>query len=152
MADLTKFLTLMEKTSKTLDVITGISYIYIMLTYSNNKFVWLGGFETRNIPKGAGMRWNPKIKEWWTDNINIAVKLMSSADENAIGAINKTIEGKKRVIVDSMASESSAKIPCPEGLSYLPYQVAGINYALNIYSKGGLNPSCSGVLFGDEMG
>jgi SWI/SNF-related matrix-associated actin-dependent regulator 1 of chromatin subfamily A len=122
-----------------------------MLTYSNNIFVWCGGYESRNIPKAAGMNFDPIIK-WWTDNVNVAVKLMGSADEKATGAINKIIADKKKAIEDSMASESSAKIPCPEGLSYLPYQVAGINYAVNIYSKGGLIPSCSGVLFGDEMG
>jgi hypothetical protein len=122
-----------------------------MLTYSNNIFVWCGGYESRNIPKSAGMRFDPIIK-WWTDNVNVAAKLMDSADEKAVGAINKIIEDKKRAIEDSMTSESNANIPCPEGLSYLPYQVAGINYSLNIYSKGGKNPSCSGVLFGDEMG
>lgn len=122
-----------------------------MLTYVNNKFVWCGGYESRDIPKCAGMRWNPEVREWWTDKVDIAMRI-KDADEKAISAIKEMVESKKKIIIDSMAESSDAKIPCPEGLSYLPYQVAGINCALTIYSKGGLIPSRSGVLFGDEMG
>ncbi len=42
----------------------------------------------------------------------------------------------------SSATSADIRIPAPEGLSYLPYQLAGIQYALGK----------SGVLIGDEMG
>ena len=47
-----------------------------------------------------------------------------------------------KAIQDSQATSSEIDVPVPEGLDYLPYQKAGINYALQRNS----------VLIGDEMG
>ena len=33
----------------------------------------------------------------------------------------------------SRASDSDIDVPCPEGLDYLPYQLAGISYALRVF-------------------
>jgi len=51
---------------------------------------------------------------------------------------------RKEAVAESRAATTTAdiNIPCPDGLAYLPYQIAGINYALKR----------TGVLFGDEMG
>jgi SWI/SNF-related matrix-associated actin-dependent regulator 1 of chromatin subfamily A len=49
---------------------------------------------------------------------------------------------RKAAVAESRAAEADIELPCPDGLEYLPYQKAGINYALKR----------SGVLFGDEMG
>ena len=45
-------------------------------------------------------------------------------------------------LVASYAKDSNADIPCPEGLSYLPYQRAGISYAM----------AREATLIGDDMG
>lgn len=49
----------------------------------------------------------------------------------------------------SRAATSDFEPPCPEGLSYMPFQKAGIHFLAN--RKGG-SPSHSGVLIADEMG
>ena len=56
-------------------------------------------------------------------------------------------EGKARLagIEASYAYDSSMVFPVPEGLSYLPFQKAGIAYALS-------RPEGVGTIFGDEMG
>lgn len=46
------------------------------------------------------------------------------------------------VVRMSWATHSPMKIPCPSGKAYLPFQVAGIEYAHTL----------DGVLFGDDMG
>lgn len=109
-----------------------------MLTVKENRLVWIGGFETRNIPKAAGMRWDPANKEWWTTDESRAIALLNYADENAKIRLQKT----EIAIAASEAADSEAEIPVPEGLSYLPYQRAGIAYAMH-------RP---GTLIGDEMG
>lgn len=109
-----------------------------MLTIIEDQFVWVGDFTTRHIPKAAGMRWDPEQKRWWTKDESRAVALLAHADEKAkekLGAAAKAIEA-------SAASDSEIEIPAPAGLTYLPYQRAGIAYAMQR----------KGSLIGDEMG
>lgn len=60
----------------------------------------------------------------------------------------------------SRAADAEIDVPSPEGLDYLPFQRAGIAYALRVFGDMATNyskengPSVSdrGVLIGDEMG
>lgn len=49
---------------------------------------------------------------------------------------------KRAKILESKATDAAVSIPCPSGLSYLPYQRAGIAYAMQR----------TGTLIADEMG
>ena len=64
------------------------------------------------------------VCEWWLP-----------ADED-------TQKDQHEQLAASYAKDSDAEIPCPEGLSYLPYQRAGISYAM----------SREATLIGDDMG
>lgn len=115
------------------------------LTYSTNlaRFVWAGTFEERLLPKQAGFRWDPERKMWWTSFVETAAKLAKYADASASSKIN----GHQETVASSRATDADIEIPAPDGLSYLPFQRAGIAYALAAMDRGQ-----SGVLIADEMG
>ena len=108
-----------------------------------SRWIARASYEQRAIPKSAGFRWDPERKCWFTTDAAIAAKL---ATPEAAAALMKQVAEKQAersaTVEASRAASADIHIPCPEGLAYLPYQVAGINYALR-------RPN---VLFGDEMG
>ena len=96
--------------------------------------------------KEAKFRWDPKIKTWWTDDIKKALRLRQYADATLQQQMHQMYaeeqQQKQRSIELSRASRSSIYVPAPDGLTYLPYQLAGIQYALER----------DATLIGDEMG
>lgn len=105
-------------------------------------WIWEGGYETKNMPKAAGLRWNPEGKYWWTQYIDSASKLVEYAEGDAKVELQTYLNEKSASIAQSKAADTVSEIPAPDGLKYLPFQKAGIEYALNHQN----------VLFGDEMG
>lgn len=124
------------------------------LTYANGIFNCICSYAEKDYAKDAGFVWD-KItpKTWATKDAGVAYKLIKYADAKALPEISKYMN-KAIVNMDaSRAKDSSAKIPCPEGLEYLPYQRAGIDYISKLLStKEGTISSLSGVLLADEMG
>jgi len=88
-------------------------------------------FEVKEQVKAAGFRWDPQNRYWWTEDPVVAARL----DASIAAQVNQTINSSRAVSAD-------VEIPAPAGLSYLPYQLAGINYAR----------TRDNVLFADEMG
>jgi len=112
------------------------------LIYANDIFIAESKFEERHIPKAAGFRWDPKEKRWWTDDVEKASKLLEYAC-NGVREIIETYQQKKEQSRElSRAANADVEIPVPAGLAYLPYQKAGIAYAMQ-------RPS---TLIADEMG
>ena len=99
-------------------------------------------YEERAIPKSAGFRWNPSIKRWTTSKVEIAAKLRDYASGPTKATLTRADNARKSAFAASSATNSTADIPKPEGLEYLPYQRAGIEFALGK----------DAVLIGDEMG
>jgi SWI/SNF-related matrix-associated actin-dependent regulator 1 of chromatin subfamily A len=96
-------------------------------------FVFQGGFQNKHLPKEAKFRWNPDRKHWWTDDIDKAVKLYEIADEKAKQKLAPLVEDRSTAVAASRAVaplDPNLEIPAPEGLEYLPYQLAGIHYAI----------------------
>lgn len=99
--------------------------------------------------KANGMRFDPDgkmtslQKSWWTDDPKVAEKLRLVAGEADARSIHAELtRARREAIVASFASDSDREFPVPKGLSYLPYQRAGIAFALDR----------QGTLFGDEPG
>ena len=113
------------------------------LTYQNERFETVSSFDERLIPKGAGFRYDGATKRWWTDDPARAYQLRQYADEAAHAILERDVE---QVISKSRAQElpeiDQGLIKAPEGLRFMPFQQAGIAFALQ-------RPS---TLFGDEMG
>lgn len=119
------------------------------------------------LVKEAGFKFdgNSSPKVWHTNNYNgtarpmleqakTAAKLRQYCDEEALRKLDETLgatpvttlveqrQVKAAQIAASRADNSDAVIPVPSGLKYLPYQRAGIAYAM----------SREAVLIADEMG
>lgn len=95
-------------------------------------------YEERHVPKEAGFSWDKFAKAWCTPNPVIAERLAEYADEEA---------KKKLFLVRELRNRSSAvtsdyQPPAPDGLEYLPYQRAGIEWGTRRKR----------VLIADEMG
>lgn len=113
----------------------------ITVIQQGGRFVARCSYEQREIPKEAGFRWDREKKCWYTQDPGVAAKL--TGDPEALAAkITEREQVKAAAIASSRAADADVEIPVPEGLSYLPYQRAGIAYSLAHES----------VLIGDDMG
>lgn len=111
-----------------------------VLTFNSDLrwFVFRCAFDERNIPDEAGFVFDSSTKCWATDRPEIAFKLRSYADDKALGKL----AAFKAAIKASAAVSADIDIPAPRGLEYLPFQKAGIQFAL----------SRPNTLIADEMG
>lgn len=114
----------------------------MILAYRDERFVCFASFDERHIPKGAGFRWDAAAKLWQTQDTEAASRLDQFADDSAWPKLEAYFLSRRAAIESSKAEASTDVLPCPPGLSYLPYQRAGIQYALKR----------SAVLIGDEPG
>jgi SWI/SNF-related matrix-associated actin-dependent regulator 1 of chromatin subfamily A len=115
------------------------------LTHDGKEFIWRGDFETRNLPKNAGFRWDGA--RWHTPDADAARKLLGYADKASLEELIKQERQKLKAMESSHCASSDYGAPAPEGLSYLPYQSAFFEYA-----EGALSRDQRGVLLADEMG
>lgn len=76
-------------------------------------------YETKDFVKSLGFWFDGTRKLWYTTDATVAAKL----DPNASGHFAKQVEASK-------ATNADVDIPKPDGLEYLPYQKAGIAYAM----------------------
>ena len=99
------------------------------IVFDAGRFVAVSSFEERVILKGAGFRWNPDARVWWTDKPAVALKVANAFDPSAKEAAQEA----ERHIEASKKTDHDIAIPCPEGLAYLPFQRAGIAYCLKMF-------------------
>lgn len=90
-------------------------------------------FEEKDVPKGAGFRWNPDKRTWWTDDIHKACKLAEWGDSTCREELDQLRTENARALEMSRAAETDFNPPCPENMDYFPYQKAGIHYALRAF-------------------
>lgn len=112
------------------------------LIYDNNRFIAITKYEEKDIPKEAKFRWDATKKYWWTTDIINAAKLINYADEKCKKKIEELLKQREEALQASRAISVDIDIPAPNNLDYLPFQKAGIAYALKR----------SNVLIADEMG
>jgi len=113
------------------------------LSIKNGKLCAYDAYYERGKLKAAGWRWNPAGKNWWTDVPERAEGIASEAEIQALRDSLCRAETSAAVAVEaSRAVASDLAVPCPSGRQYLPYQRAGVSYALGR----------SDTLIGDEMG
>ena len=110
-----------------------------LLTFVGGLFVWKGDFRSKDAPKAAGFRWHgggckagcPACaaglgKVWWTGDVDKAAALAVHADD----AARERMAGAVRDVEASSAADADIEVPTPEGLALLPYQRAGVAYAM----------------------
>lgn len=109
-------------------------------------FVAYSTMREKDILKDAGFRWDRELQVpgdfkrgyWYTHDPAIAARLAPYADEATVPLVREYAEARK----ESRLTDADIELPVPPGLAYLPFQRAGIAYALDR----------SSVLFADEMG
>ncbi len=110
----------------------------LIWNYKRERYEWIGGFGDRDIAKAAGLQWDAVATRWWTVFDHVAERLAEYASAGAI----ERLCGFQETLKASRSTAGTANIPCPEGLEYRPFQVAGIEWCL----------SRPASLLGDEMG
>lgn len=85
-------------------------------------------YSEKDIPKGAGFRWEPASKVWFTDSKEKATRLIQYADSSAKAVLGQQVEEAKAAKASSKAISSNLEIPAQVGCSYFPFQKAGIEY------------------------
>jgi SWI/SNF-related matrix-associated actin-dependent regulator 1 of chromatin subfamily A len=111
--------------------------------YENNTFAVSTTYEHRIIPKKLGFFWDPYQKTWTTkDPLRISKLLMYYPSATLDSSTSKILTTYLKNIQNSYKTDSNMAILAPQGLSYLPYQKAGIEFACQRQH----------VLIADEMG
>lgn len=117
-----------------------------VLEYRDDKFIWNGGYHTRNIPKSAKMTWNPMSKQWETRSLESAKYLINYATDDVKRIIDQqSNEEKIRLQLSSAADtvvDDIREVPCPENLSLYRFQTIGVNLLIRDGNK----------LLADELG
>jgi SWI/SNF-related matrix-associated actin-dependent regulator 1 of chromatin subfamily A len=112
------------------------------LITKDDRFVARTSYDERTLPKQAGFRWDPAEKCWWTTDSSKAQALRDFADEETAETLARLAEIAQVSLEASRATDADIDIPAPEGKKYMPFQRAGIAYALS-------HPA---ALIADEMG
>lgn len=108
------------------------------LTYINGRFEAIASYDERLVLKEARFRWDPVAKRWWTTDLVTAGRFAAVADP----AARAKLDGVRATVAASRATDAAIEVPCPEGLAFLPYQKAGVQFLLGK----------SASLLADEMG
>jgi len=112
-------------------------------------------YAQKDIPKQAGFQWHGggkwcdsgrcvackgklPTKRWWTNKAECVARLEAECDAEAL----ELLHGHRTTVQASKATDADIDVPKPDGYDYLPYQRAGIAYAM----------SRPNTLIGDEMG
>lgn len=106
------------------------------------RFEAVTSYMERSLAKENRWRWDPAVKRWYAPSEDIARRLARFAQGPARLRLLGMADDERDALAASQAEDSDLAIPVPPGLDYLPYQRAGIAYAL----------SRPHTLIGDEMG
>ena len=101
----------------------------------------------KDVVKNHGFRWEPSSKTWWTNSLDQAIQLAETAEDHSslsqlLELQMERVKVQQETMKQSKALSSDKIFPAPKGLSYLPYQRAGIEFA----------SGRDAVLIADEMG
>ena len=91
------------------------------ITAENSLYVWRGSYAERHAPEQAGWTW--AYKRWTTHDHKKAAVFEAYFDDQA-----RTLSTSPEV---SRRAHSDFPVPCREGLAFLPYQKAGVEFLVN---------------------
>ena len=128
-----------------------------LLGHTGQRFEWRGNFDTKDIVKAAGFRWDAAAKRWWTDDVSKAKSLKAYASERALAIIQAAA-----FAIDTSTATCVSELPASvrdshlekhldeysnlDGDQLMPFQKAGIIAGIAYLIRG------KGVYLGDEMG
>ena len=112
------------------------------LTYSEGLFRLDASIVDGDIAKRAGFGLDRKTQTWLTPFATVAAKVSSTADNLTKSLILNRLKIEKQNVVASSATWSGIKVPAPPGLTFKPFQLAGIEW---LYDR-------KEAILADEMG
>ena len=116
--------------------------VIVVWNERRSRYEAITSYLERNIPKGERWRWDAPARRWFAPSEDIARRLARYATGAAALRLTDISEKDRQALADSTAADAQIQVPAPPGLEYLPYQRAGIAYALGRRN----------TLIGDEMG
>lgn len=78
----------------------------------------------------AGFKWDVVLWQWYTPSYERAYTLIRFCDDDARWRLERWLRHTARSVKASHAKDSEFKVKSPEGLDYLGYQKAGIEWAV----------------------
>ena len=118
------------------------------IVWRNERFEMEGEdtYAARDTLKQHGFWWDPEKKAWYlvagARLSGLRGLLQCTISKEAFEHYQEAAGVAQKAIEASRATDADIKIPCPPGCEFLPFQRAGIAYAVNHKD----------TLFGDEMG
>ncbi len=106
------------------------------------KFVALSRYEEKDILKRAHFHYNPEVKCWETNSLQVVKNLEEFLTPEARKIYESLSDEYNRRLEISQAIDSTMDLPHPNGRNYYPFQKAGIEALIKR----------NNVLLADEMG
>jgi SNF2 family DNA or RNA helicase len=103
----------------------------VRIDYKDNLFYGLGSWADRDAWKAAGFKWSSLRKAWITSEQAIATRVDGAVwTQRAMAHVEHQLEVAEVSKEMSWRASTDFMPPAPPGLAFLPYQRAGIEYAL----------------------
>lgn len=100
-------------------------------------------YPVKEMLKAHGFRWNPEARKWAGAPLSACAPLWQYAKDPDLRARLQAMQSVRAQSLDaSRAADAKIDLPCPDGQAYMPFQRAGVAYALHR----------EGTLIADEMG
>lgn len=100
------------------------------LVFLEGTFCWLGEREDDGLARNAGFTWSKARKYWWSRDWTTAAKLVSYADPNTKELLDGRYAAARAELDASRATDADIDVPAPAGLALMPFQRAGVAYAM----------------------
>ena len=122
----------------------------MILSYSKKRslFFCRPSFDERHLPRKAGFEFVADAKAWVTSSPYVAFTLKDFADDE----VRRMFEPMDAAYAASWATASAFQPPVPDGCELLPYQRAGVWFALQAFNPTERRSPCRSVLIADPMG
>ena len=117
------------------------------LLRETDKYIFQCTFHEKDMAKAARFRWNPENKEWWTKDIDCALRLKDYASPELKAELEQIHDDRRTTLEKSRAKDADIKLPTKGNLKYYPFQKAGVKFILDKMEKGAAR-----VILGDEVG
>jgi len=102
----------------------------VQIDWDGSQWVAIIPFEQRQVVKDSGFTWDPEARKWVTRSLRCVEPVRDFATKRARTAILAAEEQESTALKLSRALHTTQRFKCPPGLAYMPFQEAGIEYAL----------------------
>lgn len=118
------------------------AWFAVKLIHKDGLYFLICDFARKDIPKQAGFVWDKQGRVWYTPWVQTAYRFFGYADLDTQRAMIENAAKAVENVSKSNALYSDFAVPCPQNVSYRPYQLAVVEFMRNRRA----------IILGDEMG